>query len=123
MPNSISNSDIVGYLDNFIRQVSVGGSQAAANTNYVIYFPDKFSSSPQTASLSYDLSPINLMSGSTLTIDGRTWGSDTSNPVFGNYTLDGGGNNRGFVVYAGSVTLQNLNVVNTVATGGNGCSG
>ncbi len=52
-----------------------------------------------------------INSRSTVTING------------GNFTLDGGGVQRGFFVYAGAVAINNLTIQNAVAKGGNGGSG
>ncbi|MCC8968846.1 autotransporter outer membrane beta-barrel domain-containing protein, partial [Bradyrhizobium sp. Pear76] len=41
----------------------------------------------------------------------------------GNFTLDGGGVQRGFFVYSGTVAVNNLTIQNAVAKGGNGGSG
>lgn len=71
MPDYIGNSDIVGYLDNYVPEVSVG-SQAAANTSCTIHPPDKYSCAPVSVPLSCDLSPTNPMGSSTLTIDSLT---------------------------------------------------
>src|SRR5262249_37932562 len=38
----------------------------------------------------------------------------------GGYTLSGAGAYRGFFAYKGAVTIENLNIDNTVAMGGNG---
>lgn len=61
-----------------------------------------------------DLPAINLASGVSLTIDGsRLVGS-------GSETLSGAGLYRGFFVYNGAVTIENLAIEDAVATGGNG---
>jgi hypothetical protein len=123
IPDGVSNSDIAGDLDAYIQQISVGGSQAAANTAYTIYLPTRLTTGTVDVSLPHDLPAINLMAGSSLTIDGRTSGESGNFVPFGSYTLDGGDTGRGFVVYSGDVTFQNINVVNTVAVGGDGGAG
>ena len=64
-----------------------------------------------TLTESADIAAINLSGSDTLTISGSTGA-----------TLDGGGAFRGFFVYNGTVTLQNLTIQNTVAKGGAGGS-
>ncbi len=57
------------------------------------------------------LEAINLKSGNTLDIEG------------GNFTIDGGGGQRGLFVYSGTVTIENLMLRDMQAHGGNGPSG
>ncbi len=54
------------------------------------------------------LDAINLHTGVTLTIDG------------GGHALDGAGQYRGLFAYAGTLTVSNLSIDNTVARGGDG---
>jgi hypothetical protein len=61
-----------------------------------------------TMSLASDLLAVNLPAGVSLTIDG------------GGAQLNGGGTERGFLVVAGSVTIDNLAIDNARARGGNG---
>src|SRR5579863_6965523 len=91
-------------LNAAIAAIDIGGTASATNTAYSITLSAGFS-------LSTDLYAINLAAGDTLTIDGA-----------GN-TIDGSGTHRGFFDYAGALTLQNLTIANTVATGGTGGSG
>src|ERR1700724_1832908 len=70
----------------------------------------------QTLSAPADLYALNLQSGVSLTING-------SKSAGGSYTLSGGGAFRGLLAYAGLVTIQNLNIANTVASGGTGGAG
>src|SRR5579872_1106279 len=65
----------------------------------------------QTLSAPPDLYALNLASGVSVTIDG------------GGNTLDGAGAYRGFFVYAGSVTIQNLTIADAAAIGGAAVSG
>ncbi len=64
-----------------------------------------------TINLTSELPAIDLAPGNALVINGA--GSK----------LQGDGNERGFLVYAGSVAIANLTITNTVAVGGNGGNG
>ncbi|MGA9869193.1 MAG: hypothetical protein WBQ75_22395, partial [Acetobacteraceae bacterium] len=64
------------------------------------------------AGLPPDLYAINLQPGVSLVIDGGGTG-----------TLDGANAYRGFFVYAGDVTIENLTIANAVAIGGAGDGG
>jgi hypothetical protein len=75
------------------------------NTSYLIQF-----TASVTLSATTTLPAINT--SSSVTIDGQSL-----------YTLDGGGVQRGFLVYTGTVTIQNITIQNTLAQGGNGGSG
>ncbi|MES5483380.1 autotransporter domain-containing protein [Bradyrhizobium sp. INPA03-11B] len=63
---------------------------------------------------------ITLTSGTTLPIINS---SSTVTINGGNFTLDGGGVQRGLFVYSGTVAVNNLTIQNAVAKGGNGGSG
>ncbi|MBR1215856.1 Ig-like domain-containing protein [Bradyrhizobium sp. JYMT SZCCT0180] len=113
---ALSASVVPLQLADYINQANNG----PAGTNYVINFPDNPYSS--TYSLSQDLPAIALPAGSTLTINGFSdiparWGNGV------NSTLDGGGLYRGFFVISGTVTIENLNLNNMVAKGGDGGDG
>jgi hypothetical protein len=99
-------------LNNAIRAIDATGADAAANTAYTIDIAGPIS-------LTSDLLAINLDSGSSVTIAGTTTGSGGAAVQ----TIDGMGNQQGFFVYAGNVTLENLTIQNAVAVGGNGASG
>ena len=58
--------------------------------------------------LNGDIEAINLKSGVTLTVDG------------GNSVIDGDGKYRGFFVYSGAVTIEDLTIQNAAAIGGVG---
>jgi autotransporter-associated beta strand protein len=70
-----------------------------------IFFGDKTLSAPP------ELYALNLQSGVSVTVNG------------GGYTLSGAGKYRGIFAYAGSVTIQNLAIDNTLAKGGDGFNG
>ncbi|WP_420968217.1 Ig-like domain-containing protein [Bradyrhizobium sp. B120] len=118
---SISNTlDEYLQLYGAIHAISVGGSFAAANTDYIINF--SLTSGPRTVALLDDLPAINLMSGSTLTFDGN---NDYSNHLGGqeySNVIDAHGF-QGFVVTSGKVTFKNLTIVNAAASGGSGGTG
>ncbi|WP_283807762.1 autotransporter domain-containing protein [Bradyrhizobium mercantei] len=63
---------------------------------------------------------ITLTAGTTLPVINSS-SSVTING--GNFTLDGGGVQRGLFVYSGTVAVNNLTIQNAVAKGGNGGSG
>src|SRR5580693_8794867 len=88
-------------LNNAIQQIDASGPSAATNTAYTITLTAGFT-------LTSDLDAINLDSGSSLTIQG------------GNETINGGGDQRGFLVYSGTVAIDNLTITDAVATGGAG---
>jgi len=90
-----SASDLVNAI------TTVDGSPG---TSYAINFTGSI-----TLGAGNTLPAIN--SSSSVTIDGHS------------ATLDGGGVQRGFVVLAGTVTIQNLTIQNTVTRGGTGGSG
>lgn len=91
-------------LNNAIAQIDVGGASAAINTAYTITLTASFT-------LGTDLYAINLASRSSLTVEGA------------NATINGGGNQRGFFVYSGTVAINNLTITNAVAVGGAGGGG
>ena len=91
-------------LNAALAQIDLTGNSSAPNIGYTINFTASFT-------LTTDLYAINLAGGSTVTINGT------------GFTLDGGGAYRGFFDYAGGLTLENLTIQNTIATGGAGGSG
>ncbi|VIO66617.1 Adhesin BmaC autotransporter [Bradyrhizobium ivorense] len=94
----------VAQLNAAILQMDSGGQNAAPNANYTINITANFS-------LTSELYALNLLSGSSVTING-------SDGHGGGYTIDGLNAQRGFFVYAGNVNLENLTIQNTVAAGG-----
>ena len=94
-------------LNDVLAGIDQGGAHAVANTAYTI----TLAPANGTFALTSDLDAINLAAGSSLTIVGN--GS----------TVDGQGDQRGFFVLQGDVTLQNMTIANAVAQGGAGGSG
>src|SRR5262249_26445482 len=88
-------------LNNAIAQIDVGGASAASNNAHTITLTTSFT-------LRTDLYAINLPSGPSLTPEGA------------DATINGGGNQRGFFVYSGTVAINNLTITNAVAVGGAG---
>ncbi len=108
MVQTTFNVSTAGQLQLAISQIDATGGQAATNTSYSINL-----TAPIT--LTQELPVVNLLSGSSLTINFLQNG--TQNYISGNGTY------RGLVVLAGNVTLVNPNIFNAVATGGSGGSG
>ena len=102
-------------LNAVLSFIDVGGAGAQSNAAYTITFAGV---ADGTMSLSGALDAINLMGGSTLTIDGA---GDT---IDGGYNSSvAGSGTRGFFVYAGAVLLENLTISDAVARGGAGGNG
>src|SRR5215831_13415944 len=108
--NGASSTALSG-LNNVIQSIDVGGANAATGTNYIVTVAGPID-------LTTDLTAIDLASGSTLTIVGV---DSAGNPAIA--TIDGLGDQRGFFVYSGSVTLADLQIANTTAQGGAGGGG
>ncbi len=108
MPTTTFTVTTEDELNAAIRSIDVGGSNAAANTAYTIHVT-------ATISLLDDLLAFNLPSGASVTVQG-TNGSGSAEAQ----TIDGNHDQRGFFVYAGTVTLQNLDIANAQALGGAG---
>ncbi|WP_375777522.1 Ig-like domain-containing protein [Bradyrhizobium sp. ma5] len=100
----VFNASNVAELNAAILQMDSGGVNAAANANYTINITANFS-------LTSELYALNLLSGSSVTING-------SDGHGGTHAIDGLNAQRGFFVYAGNVNLENLTIQNTVAAGG-----
>ncbi|MCP1840973.1 hypothetical protein ACVIHI_006109 [Bradyrhizobium sp. USDA 4524] len=100
----VFNVSNVAELNAAILQMDSGGQNAAPNANYTINITANFS-------LTSELYALNLLSGSSVTING-------SDGHGGTHTIDGLNAQRGFFVYAGNVNLENLTIQNTVAAGG-----
>jgi hypothetical protein len=98
-------------LNTAIKAIDAGGAQAATNTAYTINV---------TAGISLSvLEAINLDSGSSVTIEGMNSGGTSAALE----TINGQDLQRGFFVYSGSVTLENLTLTNMTASGGGGADG
>ncbi len=100
-------------LNSAIAQIDNGlnfnGSAAATGTAYTINLGIGFT-------LSSDIMALALIKSATLTIDGHT------NTINGGYTGSAGSGYRGFLVYQGDVTIQNVTITDAVARGGAGGS-
>lgn len=91
-------------LNAALAAIDLGGRFSAPHTAYTITLTPGFT-------LTGDIDAVNLNSTDSLVING------------GGATIDGAGTYRGFFAYAGSLTLNNLTVRNTVARGGAGGAG
>ncbi|QOZ37283.1 hypothetical protein XH92_41830 [Bradyrhizobium sp. CCBAU 53421] len=100
----VFNVSNVAELNAAILQMDSGGQNAASNANYTINITANFG-------LTSELYALNLLGGSSVTING-------SDGHGGTHTIDGLNAQRGFFVYAGNVNLENLTIQNTVAAGG-----
>ncbi|WP_338830264.1 Ig-like domain-containing protein [Bradyrhizobium sp. 27S5] len=100
----VFNVSNVAELNAAILQMDSGGVNAAPSASYTINITANFS-------LTSELYALNLLSGSSVTING-------SDGHGGTHTIDGLNAQRGFFVYAGNVNLENLTIQNTVAAGG-----
>lgn len=109
MPTSFTVTDEAD-LNSAIQQIDLTGSSSAANTSYTITFGAGLTGM-DALQLTTDLDAINLASGDTLTINGA--GAE----------MTGAGDQRGFFVYSGTVTINDLTIENAVATGGAGGPG
>ena len=88
-------------LNGLLADISSGGQIAAANTSYTIDVSQGFT-------LTANIQPINLLSGSSLTING------------GGFAINGANTDRGFFAYAGTVAIDNLTLTHMRAQGGAG---
>jgi hypothetical protein len=104
---STTTSDL-STLNGAIRSIDVGGTNAATSQTYTITLSGNITLNDVTDP---ELLAINLPTGSTLTIQGA------------NFTLNGGGNQRGFFVLSGQVGIENLTIADTTASGGAGGAG
>ena len=93
-------------LNAAIAAINVGGVSSAADTSYTITITSDFI-------LNADIAAINLAAGDTLTIQGSNPANDSSTAQ-----IDGDSTHRGFVVTAGSVSLNNLALIGMTAPGG-----
>src|SRR5882757_9736872 len=97
-------------LNNALAAIDVGGASAGAGP-FSITFTADITEGTDGGGLPLDLFAVNLVSGASLSIIG------------GSHTLNGNNSFRGLVVLAGTVSIANLTLANTVATGGAGGSG
>lgn len=103
MPTTYNVADEAD-LNAALTQIDLTGSSSAPNTAYMIALGGNIA-------LTTDLYAVNLAQGDTLTIEGN------------GHALDGGGDQRGLFVYAGTVSVSDLAIDNAAATGGNGAGG
>ena len=92
----------LAQLNADLTAISSGGSLALADTAYTIDLAGG------TVGLTASLTQISLLNGSRVTIVGN------------GATIDGEGAQRGFVIAAGTLELQNLTIANAVAAGAAG---
>ena len=91
-------------LNDILRAIDAGGRAAAVDTHYTITITSDFN-------FDDNLYAINLLDGDTLTING------------GGHAISGASQYRGFFVYDGTLTLQNLTLTDMQAAGGTGGNG
>jgi len=108
----VFNVSSEAQLNSAIAAIDGSGAQAAANDVYVINITGSIA-------LTSTLEAINLPAGGSLTVEG----TDSNGQGSQVRSIDGGGSQRGFLVYSGNVAFDNLNIQNTVAQGGNGGEG
>jgi hypothetical protein len=94
-------------LNGVLGAIDAGGGLAKPNTTYLI----SLAAPSGTLSLTTDLDPVNLAGGSKLILAGN------------GQTIDGGGTERGLMVFGGSVEIDQLTIANSKATGGQGGAG
>ena len=99
-------------LNSAIEAIDVSGAQSGAGLAYFINITGPIS-------LTSPLEALNLAAGASLTVAGTS--SSAQAPCV--QTIDGAGSQRGFFVYSGNVTFENLNIQNTLAQGGSGGAG
>ena len=94
---------VINVSDGASLSAAIAQADSNAATSYVINIQNNITLSGAAADT---LNAFNTTSN--VTVNG------------GGFTLDGGGVQRGFFVYAGSVAINNLTIQNTQALGGNG---
>jgi uncharacterized protein with beta-barrel porin domain len=97
---------VINVTDGASLSAAIAQADSNASANYVINFQNNITLSAAAANT---LNAFNTTSN--VTVNG------------GGFTLDGGGVQRGFFVYAGTVAINNLTIQNAVAKGGNGGNG
>jgi hypothetical protein len=115
VPQQSTTVDSEAALNQALQRIDLGqnfdGTMAAAGTAYTVTIGQGFT-------LTSDLDAISLVNDATLTITGGT----QTQTINGDYTGVAGSGYRGFLVYQGNVTIQNLTITDTVARGGAGGS-
>ena len=94
---------VINVTDGASLSAAIAQADSNASASYVINFQNNITLS---AAAGNTLNAFNTTSN--VTVNG------------GGFTLDGGGVQRGFFVYAGTVAINNLTIQNTQALGGNG---
>ena len=117
MPPATATSFTVSNESDFSQVLSFidsGGANSHTNTAYTI----NILATGGTLDLTTDLNAINLASGSSLTINGNAETLD------GGYQANvAGSGSSGLFVLAGTVTVNNLTIADSVARGGAGGNG
>ena len=94
---------VINVTDGASLSAAIAQADSNASASYVINIQNNITLSAATTNT---LNAFNTTSN--VTVNG------------GGFTLDGGGVQRGFFVYAGTVAINNLTIQNTQALGGNG---
>jgi uncharacterized protein with beta-barrel porin domain len=94
---------VINVTDGASLSAAIAQADSNASASYVINFQNNITLSAAAANT---LNAFNTTSN--VTVNG------------GGFTLDGGGVQRGFFVYAGTVAINNLTIQNTQALGGSG---
>jgi autotransporter-associated beta strand protein len=97
----------------------VGSSCTVANASDLVTALTTVDNNPATSYTITFTASVTLNAGTTLPAINT---SSTLTINGGNFTLDGGGVQRGFLAYAGTVGINNLTIANTQALGGSGGS-
>jgi uncharacterized protein with beta-barrel porin domain len=97
---------VINVTDGASLSAAIAQADSNASASYIINFQNNITLSAAAANT---LNAFNTTSN--VTVNG------------GGFTLDGGGVQRGFFVYSGTVAINNLTIQNTQALGGNGATG
>jgi hypothetical protein len=94
---------VINVSDGAALSAAIAQADSNASASYVINFQNNITLG---AAASNTLNAFNTTSN--ITVNG------------GGFTLDGGGVQRGFFIYSGTVRINNLTIANTTAVGGSG---
>jgi uncharacterized protein with beta-barrel porin domain len=97
---------VINVTDGASLSAAIAQADSNASASYIFNFQNNITLSAAAANT---LNAFNTTSN--VTVNG------------GGFTLDGGGVQRGFFVYSGTVAINNLTIQNTQALGGNGATG